>query len=73
MFLYLLLFLFGVEVRKSIHLGPVVQPRDDKFFIFVVFVFGVEVKKAYTWVPWSSHGMTRVGVEKHNGYRPAPV
>jgi len=22
-------FLFGVEVRKRIHLGPVVQPRDD--------------------------------------------
>jgi len=21
--------LFGVEVRKRIHLGPVVQPRDD--------------------------------------------
>jgi len=21
--------LFGVEVKKSIHLGPVVQPRDD--------------------------------------------
>jgi len=48
-FLCLLFFLFGVEVRKKgIHLGPVGKPRDDNFFMFVVLVVDAEVRKRYT-------------------------
>ena len=42
--------MFGVEVKKGIHLGPVVQPRDDKSGRGVLDLanYVVKVRKKHT-------------------------
>ena len=58
-----MIYAISIPLFRTYILGPAPQlmdfPRMGDFFVLDLANYVVKVrKKAYTWVPWSSHGMT---------------